>query len=296
MAGTLLFDGDCGFCTSAARWLDRWVPTSAGIQPWQTYRLDEAGLEPHEAAGSVQWIGDGTRREGTDAVAALLRTSSVGWRAVGGVLSAPPVRAAVGPVYRWVSRHRHQLPGGRPACAPASLPARTIRLRRRRGGDVSASVRLLRRVYDADRYPAYWPDSPREWLTDQALLAAWVVKPAASVLGHVAVGRVGADPGEATRWRETTGLDTARLGEVRQLFVSPDDRGQGIGSRLLATATDDVRSRRLLPVARVVTSSVAAVELFEQAGWRLRGIYPWGKPADGLQIRYYTGPEVRNPS
>jgi predicted DCC family thiol-disulfide oxidoreductase YuxK len=58
------------------------------------------------------------------AIADLLRTAArprdLGWRLAGTVLAVPPVRALAWPVYRWVARHRHQLPGGTAAC---ELPA-----------------------------------------------------------------------------------------------------------------------------------------------------------------------------
>src|SRR5207248_7918382 len=41
---TLVFDGDCGFCTATARFIERRIPTSARVVPWQRLDLDDVGL------------------------------------------------------------------------------------------------------------------------------------------------------------------------------------------------------------------------------------------------------------
>jgi predicted DCC family thiol-disulfide oxidoreductase YuxK len=125
MTPTLLYDGDCGFCTSTARWLARRVPTRAAVLPWQQADLVALGVTAEQAAGAVQWSAPGARPlAGPDAVAALLREANGGWRLAGRLLASRPVRPLARPVYRWIARHRHQMPGGTPACA---LPDRPVR-------------------------------------------------------------------------------------------------------------------------------------------------------------------------
>jgi predicted DCC family thiol-disulfide oxidoreductase YuxK len=120
-----LFDGDCGFCTRSAMFLRRHVSTPARIVAWQMIDLRPLGVSPAQCSEAVQYIapgGIGARRVSTGpvAIADLLRTATgargIGWRLAGALLATPPAPALAWPVYRWVARHRHQLPGGTVAC------------------------------------------------------------------------------------------------------------------------------------------------------------------------------------
>jgi predicted DCC family thiol-disulfide oxidoreductase YuxK len=123
MSGTFLFDGDCAFCTSCARFIERWIRTPARVQPWQRADLDSLRVTPAQCEESVQWSEPGIEPvPGPLAIAALLR-SAVGWagrvvwRPLGVLLGSRPVLALAWPVYRWVARNRSRLPGGTAACA-----------------------------------------------------------------------------------------------------------------------------------------------------------------------------------
>ncbi|MET8281929.1 DUF393 domain-containing protein [Micromonospora sp. NPDC005174] len=117
---TFVYDGDCAFCTTCAEFIERRIPTSARVVPWQFADLDALGLSVAECEEAVQWVGaDATRAAGPDAIAKLLAASGPLWRVAGAGLRFPPVRLVAWPVYRWVARNRHRLPGGTAAC---SLP------------------------------------------------------------------------------------------------------------------------------------------------------------------------------
>ncbi|WP_410820179.1 thiol-disulfide oxidoreductase DCC family protein [Micromonospora sp. 050-3] len=117
---TFVYDGDCAFCTSCAEFIERRIPTAARVVPWQFADLDALGLSVAECEEAVQWVGaDGSRAAGPDAIATLLAASGPLWRVAGAGLRIPPVRVAAWPLYRWVARNRHRLPGGTAAC---SLP------------------------------------------------------------------------------------------------------------------------------------------------------------------------------
>lgn len=119
--GTFLYDGDCAFCSSCARFIERWIPTHARVEPWQRVDLDAIGVTAATAASAVQWVdADGTVTAGPDAIARLLRDAGSGWRALSLLLDARPARVLAWPVYRWVARHRDRMPGGTPACAVPS--------------------------------------------------------------------------------------------------------------------------------------------------------------------------------
>ncbi len=114
-----LFDGDCAFCTSCARFIDRRVPTHAHVVAWQFADLDRLGVTRVAAEAAVQWIPaePGRPLAGPEAIAALLRDAGSFWRPLGVVLGLRPVLRLGWPIYRWISHNRHRLPGGTAACS-----------------------------------------------------------------------------------------------------------------------------------------------------------------------------------
>ena len=126
----LVFDGDCGFCTTSVTWLAQQFPEAFATVPYQRTDLDVLGLTERECDERVQWIGDvtapvTTRAQGAAAVGALLRA---GGRARGGLVGTTarglgllavtrPTSWAADAVYAVVAKNRQRLPGGTPACA-----------------------------------------------------------------------------------------------------------------------------------------------------------------------------------
>jgi predicted DCC family thiol-disulfide oxidoreductase YuxK len=111
----LVFDGDCGFCTTSANWLargDRVVTV-----PWQFLDLDTVGLTVDQVSSSVWWLVDDRPVEHSSrAIGRALLLRGAPWSWAGRVLMVPAVRPLADAVYRVVARYRHQLPGGTPAC------------------------------------------------------------------------------------------------------------------------------------------------------------------------------------
>ncbi|WP_189080344.1 thiol-disulfide oxidoreductase DCC family protein [Mangrovihabitans endophyticus] len=115
-----VYDGDCAFCSSCARFIERRIPSPATVVPWQFADLDDLGLSMAQVEEAVQWVGpDGTVASGPDAIALLLQDAGRLWTVPGRALRFGPVRLAAWPAYRWIADHRHLLPGGTAAC---SLP------------------------------------------------------------------------------------------------------------------------------------------------------------------------------
>ena len=284
MGGVLLFDGGCGFCTASARWLERHARSDARVQPWQRGDLAELGVSAEECAAAVQWIGNGRRASGPDALAAYLEAGTGAWRTAGRLLATPAAQQLTGPAYRRLVRHRSRL-------APEDRSRPPVKgIRRRRPKDLPACARLLRVVYAEGQYPVYWPEAPRAWLADEEVIGAYVAERQGELLGHVAISRVGLDPVSAMRWREITGRSPSELAGVSRLFVRPRVAGAGIGSALLEVAVAEIRARGLRPVLEVVTASRDAIALYEARGWRLAGMFDWGRHSDRLRILYYTAP------
>jgi predicted DCC family thiol-disulfide oxidoreductase YuxK len=116
MTGVLVYDGDCGFCTTSARLAGR-IVTSARVVPWQRADLTALGVRPEDAAAAVQWVdATGQVSSGAVAVARMLQNGRLLWRLLGTVLLLPGVRSIAARLYRLVAANRQHLPGGTPAC------------------------------------------------------------------------------------------------------------------------------------------------------------------------------------
>lgn len=118
----LIFDGDCGFCTSSVQWLGRTLPAMPKSLPFQWVTLEDWGLSHDDAAARV-WL---ITSNGSDhlhqyggylAVSVLLRRQpTLGWRFLGVLLDTPPFSFVSGIAYSLIARFRYLLPGGTPAC------------------------------------------------------------------------------------------------------------------------------------------------------------------------------------
>jgi len=113
----LIFDGDCGFCTTAVTWATRLLPAMPNASPFQWTDLQLYGVTPAEATSRVWFAVGGKRYGGAAAVAAILRRQPVaGLRLLGWFGTVPPWSWLAEVGYRVVARYRHRLPGGTPAC------------------------------------------------------------------------------------------------------------------------------------------------------------------------------------
>ncbi|MEO6714477.1 MAG: DUF393 domain-containing protein [Mycobacteriales bacterium] len=114
---TLVFDGDCAFCSACARWIGRNLPRQPVVVPWQHADLTELGLTAAQCTYEVQWVSSAGRVGGADAVALLLIFQRRLWALLGRLMLLPGVVRVARIVYRWVARHRDRMPGGTAACA-----------------------------------------------------------------------------------------------------------------------------------------------------------------------------------
>ena len=119
MPDTLLYDGDCGFCSSSARLAGRLAPAVA-VLPYQECDLAGYAVTAQECAAALRWVGTGGPEAGAGAVGRLLVAAGSGWRLLGRLLLAPGVRQVADLVYRVVAANRYRLPGGTPACRVSS--------------------------------------------------------------------------------------------------------------------------------------------------------------------------------
>ena len=113
---TLVYDGDCAFCSSSVRAMHRLGLRPDVVIAWQQADLGSLGLTRAMCDDKVQWVSQGRVSSGHEAIAQLLMSSGRAWWVPGRLLLVPGLSWLAAAVYRWVSAHRHQLPGGTPAC------------------------------------------------------------------------------------------------------------------------------------------------------------------------------------
>jgi predicted DCC family thiol-disulfide oxidoreductase YuxK len=115
----LVFDGDCGFCTSAARWASRRFGRGERAEAWQLLgapALAGLGLTVEDARSAAWWVDGRGPARGHRAIGRALQAGG-GWRRLAGTLVlTPPASWGAAVAYRLVVRYRYRLPGGTPAC------------------------------------------------------------------------------------------------------------------------------------------------------------------------------------
>ncbi|SOD61408.1 Predicted thiol-disulfide oxidoreductase YuxK, DCC family [Streptomyces zhaozhouensis] len=114
----LVFDGDCGFCTTSVNFAERRIRPDCTTVAWQFADLDALGVTEERARHEVLWVTPNGRVYGGAAgVAKLLMRAGGVWAPLGAALMIPPVSWLAAGVYRLVARNRQRLPGGTAACA-----------------------------------------------------------------------------------------------------------------------------------------------------------------------------------
>ena len=114
----LLFDGDCGFCTSAATWWTKRLPKNdeSVALPFQQVDLNEFDLTLNEVAEAVHFVNAEGVHVGGPGVAAALSALRFPWKLLGGILRVVPGSWVIKRAYPIIARHRYRLPGATPAC------------------------------------------------------------------------------------------------------------------------------------------------------------------------------------
>jgi predicted DCC family thiol-disulfide oxidoreductase YuxK len=116
--GLLVFDGDCAFCSTWVERLRGALPRFPKTTPFQWADLDALGLSLDDVQHFAWYLTPTHHYGGHLAFSALLRSQPrVGLRFAGWLIATPPFSWVAALGYRFVSRYRHLLPGGTPACA-----------------------------------------------------------------------------------------------------------------------------------------------------------------------------------
>ena len=113
----LVFDGDCGFCTSVARHFERRSRTPVNAVPWQRANLASLGLTPEMTSEQVYLVSDSSLFAGAECFVELMKIQGdLFHRSVAKLMRAPGIQRVSAWGYSLVARNRHRLPGGTPAC------------------------------------------------------------------------------------------------------------------------------------------------------------------------------------
>jgi predicted DCC family thiol-disulfide oxidoreductase YuxK len=106
---TLVYDGECEFCTRLARWIERQdgrgrVSVRASQETGLIESLGLTRAEVDRAAWAVE--AGGKKFEGAAAINRVLQELGRGWRALGRLYRVPPLRWVEDRYYRRVARRR----------------------------------------------------------------------------------------------------------------------------------------------------------------------------------------------
>lgn len=115
--GTLVFDGDCGFCTTSAKWIEGRLNDGVRVEMWQALDLESLGLTVDDVTTAAYFVDpDGTLHRGHAGIGRSLEHMALPFRPAGWVMQRPPVSWIAAPVYRLVAKYRYRLPGATDAC------------------------------------------------------------------------------------------------------------------------------------------------------------------------------------
>jgi hypothetical protein len=84
----LVYDGDCGFCTRCARWVETRA-RHVEVVPWQALDLRALGLSEQQVRTAAYWPDDGTTDHGERAIARSLMACGRGFAVIGRALLLP---------------------------------------------------------------------------------------------------------------------------------------------------------------------------------------------------------------
>ena len=113
----LIFDGDCGFCTTTANYVVKHSKTPILAHAWQLIDVTQFGVLQVQAQQRVYMVDGIHVYGGHEAFAHILRLQN-NWflGAVAFLMVVPPLCWVSKIGYALVAKYRHKLPGGTPAC------------------------------------------------------------------------------------------------------------------------------------------------------------------------------------
>ena len=134
--------------------------------------------------------------------------------------------------------------------------------RRRRDADLPVLTDIIERQQSETHYPLRWPwpGELEHFVRRPSELEAWVAELDGKVVGHVAVQSV-ADDDIGRMWAAAHEVPVSALRCISGLFADRRRAGRGVGSALLARATQRVLAEGGAPCLDVVADHVEPVQL-----------------------------------
>jgi len=113
----VIYDGDCSFCSSAARFAERKVAPKLTYSPYQFTELAKYGIATEQAQNSLKFVSDsGEVLSAHLAVSQIMRSGNRLWKLLGIIIDLPVFKLVAALSYILIAKYRHKLPGGTPAC------------------------------------------------------------------------------------------------------------------------------------------------------------------------------------
>ena len=118
----LIFDGDCGFCTRSARWIETRLD-NATVAPYQSIEISAYDLSVDDVTSAAYWVDQhGTTFRGHLAIGRSLIAVGGFWSIIGRLLVTPPIEWVAKPIYGLIARNRSKMPGATDACEVPRQP------------------------------------------------------------------------------------------------------------------------------------------------------------------------------
>lgn len=115
--GVLIYDADCGFCTTTANRARAFLPSAVSVAPWQSLDLGSLGLTIEDVSSAAYFVdASGQSFRGHHAVGRALELGPILVRPAGWLIRRPPISWLAAAVYAVVAKYRYKLPGSTEAC------------------------------------------------------------------------------------------------------------------------------------------------------------------------------------
>jgi GNAT superfamily N-acetyltransferase len=181
----------------------------------------------------------------------------------------------------------------------------TVTVRPREPIDIPALCDLLAAQRPATGYPEIWPlpVPVPDLLQRDNELTAWVAEIGGEIVGHIATAAVveselggsGSTRGLGQVWAQAygNGATTDQLRCIGVLFADSTRARAGIGSALLAAATEAVKAEGAYPVLDCITEKTHVVDFYRKRGWKVvhKTAAPWS-PEKHIEISLMIIPEL----
>lgn len=163
-------------------------------------------------------------------------------------------------------------------------------IRERNDADLAACTALFRRTHATDGYPRYdLPDMAGYIASSDIQTDAWVATLDDEIVGHVAL-HVAEDDECSQIAARASDLPMDRLTVLGRLAVSPDARGLGIATQLIASCIERAAERDQLCTLDVLQESPDPIALYERLGWTRVGATTITLPGDYVGV---PDPEIQ---